>query len=92
MSALSDGEITNSLAKLPGWARDGDAITKEFTLDAFMDAIGFVDRIAKRAEAANHHPDIEIHYDRVLVSLTTHDAGGISQKDFDLAGEIDACA
>ena len=80
------------MSTLPGWTRDGDTITKEFTFDAFMDAIGFVDRIATRAEAANHHPDLEIHYDSVVVSLTTHDAGGVTQKDFDLAGEIDACA
>ena len=92
MTALSDADISTALEGRPGWARAGDAITKEYAFDSFMDAIGFVDRIAERAEAANHHPDLEIHYNRVVVSLTTHDAGGISQKDFDLAGEIDACA
>ena len=92
MTGLSDTDIRTALAKLSGWARDGDAITKEYRFDSFMDAIGFVDRIAKRAEAANHHPDLDIRYDRVVVSLTTHDAGGLTEKDLDLAGEIEACA
>ena len=91
MSTLPDADIRAELATLPGWAGDGDTISKEYTFDGFTDAIGFVDRVATRAEAANHHPDLEIHYNRVVVSLTTHDAGGVTRKDLDLAGEIEGC-
>jgi len=88
-SRLSDLEIQRALGSLPGWSRRGDALTKTFTFPKFMDGIDFVVRIAKLADAANHHPDIDIRYTKVLVTLSTHDAGGITQNDLDLAKQIE---
>ncbi len=88
--ALPDSTITERLAALPGWAREGDEIVKTFELPSFTEAIFFVDRMADEAEAANHHPDIDIRYRRVRVALTTHDEGGITDKDFALAAEIES--
>ena len=92
MATLSDDEVTAGLQRLPGWQRQGDEITKEFELPTFMDAIGFVNRVAERAEAANHHPDLDIRYRKVRATLSTHDEGGITAKDLDLAGAIEAAA
>jgi len=86
---LSDLEIQRALGGLPGWSRRGDVLTKTFTFPQFMDGIDFVVRIAKLAEAANHHPDIDIRYTKVTCTLSTHDAGGITVKDLELAGEIE---
>jgi 4a-hydroxytetrahydrobiopterin dehydratase len=91
MAPLEDDRIATRLAALDGWERDGDEIVKTFELPTFPEAISFVDRIAVRAEAADHHPDLDIRYRRVRVALSTHDAGGITDKDFDLAAEIEAC-
>ena len=91
MAPLEDDRIATRLAALDGWERDGDEIVKTFELPTFPEAISFVDRIAVRAEAADHHPDLDIRYRRVRVALATHDAGGITDKDFDLAAEIEAC-
>lgn len=90
MALLNDQEIRARLDHLEGWTREGDVIRKTFTLSSFPEAIGFVNRIAERAEAADHHPDIDIRYDRVACGLSTHSEGGLTAKDFDLAGEIDA--
>ncbi len=90
MPALPDSTITERLAALPGWAREGDEIVKTFELPSFTEAIFFVDRMADEAEAANHHPAIDIRYRRVRVALTTHDEGGITDKDFALAAEIES--
>jgi 4a-hydroxytetrahydrobiopterin dehydratase len=92
MPALPDDEIADRLATLDGWSRDGDEITATYELPSFPDAIEFVGRVAALAEAANHHPDIDIRYRKVRVALTTHDQGGITDKDFALAAEIDAVA
>lgn len=89
MALLNDPEIRARLDQLPGWTREGDVIRKTFTLDSFPAAIEFVRRIADRAEAADHHPDIDIRYDRVACALSTHSEGGLTVKDFDLAREID---
>ena len=83
--------ITTRLATLGGWEREGDEIVKTFELPTFPDAIAFVTRIADRAEAANHHPDIDIRWRNVRIALSTHDAGGLTDLDFDLATEIEAC-
>lgn len=91
MARLDDDRISERLARLPGWERQGSEIVKTFELPTFRDAIGFVTRIADRAEAANHHPDLDIRYRAVRVALSTHDAGGLTDKDFDLAAEIEAC-
>jgi 4a-hydroxytetrahydrobiopterin dehydratase len=89
--ALDDDQITSRLGTVPGWEREGDEIVKTFELPTFPDAITFVTRIAERAEAADHHPDIDIRWRNVRIALTTHDAGGLTDLDFDLATEIEAC-
>jgi 4a-hydroxytetrahydrobiopterin dehydratase len=87
---LSDLEIQRALGGLPGWARRGDALVKTYTFDRFANGIAFVDRIAVEADAMNHHPDIDIRYTKVTISLSTHDAGGITQSDLTLAERIEA--
>ncbi|MDX1674126.1 MAG: 4a-hydroxytetrahydrobiopterin dehydratase [Longimicrobiales bacterium] len=89
MALLDDQEIRARLDDLHGWTREGDVIRKTYTLDSFPEAIDFVNRIAERAEAADHHPDIDIRYDRVGIALSTHSEGGLTAKDFKLAGAID---
>jgi 4a-hydroxytetrahydrobiopterin dehydratase len=88
-SKLSIEEIEEKMKTLKGWEREGGAIWKQYAFGAFMDAIGFVNRVARQAEAADHHPDITIHYRRVTLSLSTHSEGGLTSKDFDLAKQID---
>ena len=87
--ALPDDTITERLAALAGWAREGDEIVKTFEFPSFTEAIFFVDRVADEAEAVNHHPDLDIRYRKVRVALSTHDEGGITDKDFGLAAEIE---
>jgi 4a-hydroxytetrahydrobiopterin dehydratase len=87
---LSDLEIQRALGGLAGWTRRGDTLTKTFSFERFPDGIAFVDRVAKIAENMNHHPDIDIRYTKVAMSLSTHDAGGITQSDLDLAGRIES--
>jgi 4a-hydroxytetrahydrobiopterin dehydratase len=82
-------EIQRALGELTGWSRRGDALTKTFTFAKFADGIAFVDRIAVAADAANHHPDIDIRYTKIAISLSTHDAGGITEADLKLAKEIE---
>ena len=86
---LSDIAIQRELGTLTGWARRGDLLTKLYQFRSFADAIAFVNGVAKSAESANHHPDIDIRYTKVTLTLSSHDAGGITQKDLDLAREID---
>jgi 4a-hydroxytetrahydrobiopterin dehydratase len=88
--ALSDQETRTRLAALTGWEIDGDRLRKRYTLDSFKAAIAFVNRVAALAEAADHHPDILIEYRHVTLTLTTHDEGGLSARDFSLAARIDA--
>ena len=92
MPKLTDDQVAAALAGLPGWDREGDMIVKTFELATFPAAVDFVVAIADRAEAANHHPDIDIRWRRVRIALTTHDDGGLSEKDVALAGEIEARA
>jgi 4a-hydroxytetrahydrobiopterin dehydratase len=92
MPPLPDDRIAEGLRELPGWERRGDEISKTFELATFPVAIQFVVSIGELAEAADHHPDIDIRYRKVSVSLTTHDQGGITDKDLALAGEIEAVA
>lgn len=89
MATLSEPDIKAALADLPGWELDSGEIVKEYKFKDFVAAIGFVNRLAERAEAANHHPDLEIHYNRVRVALSTHSEGGITAKDTAMAGEIE---
>ena len=87
--ALSDLEIQRALGTLPGWARRGDTLQKTFTMRTFAEVIVLFNRVASEAERANHHPDIDIRYTKVTFTLSSHDAGGITQKDLDLASAID---
>jgi len=86
---LSDIAIQRELGNLTGWSRRGDAITKTFQFRNFLTGIDFVSAIAKAAEAADHHPDIDIRYTKVTCTLSTHSAGGITQNDLDMARKID---
>ena len=90
MARLSDEEARRRLSSLKGWEIDGDHLRKQYTLDTFPAAIAFVGRVAELAEAADHHPDILIEYRKVTLTLTTHDEGGLSARDFSLAARIDA--
>jgi len=89
---LPDAEIAAGLAALPGWERAGDEIVRVYERDSFRSVIDLVDQIADAAEAANHHPDLDIRYRTLRVALSTHDQGGITALDFALAGEIDGLA
>ncbi|HEY4705180.1 MAG TPA: 4a-hydroxytetrahydrobiopterin dehydratase [Thermoplasmata archaeon] len=87
---LSEAEIAKRLAEVPEWKRAGDAIRRTWTFDAYPDAVAFIVRVAFLAEAANHHPDLTNSWTSVTLSLTTHDAGGLTDRDFKLAKRIDA--
>jgi 4a-hydroxytetrahydrobiopterin dehydratase len=87
---LDEREIEVQLAACPGWTREGDAIRRVYERPSFADAIAFVNRVAILAEAADHHPDILVEYRRVTLTLSTHDAGGLTHKDLELARRIDA--
>jgi 4a-hydroxytetrahydrobiopterin dehydratase len=89
MPLLSEAEVESALAVLPGWSRSGDEIEKTFERASFADAIAFVVRIGFLAEAADHHPDLDIRWRRVRVALTTHDSGGLTANDTDLAMKIE---
>jgi 4a-hydroxytetrahydrobiopterin dehydratase len=86
---LSDVEIQRALGGLPGWTRRGDVLTKTFSFEKFATGIAFVDRIAKVADEMDHHPDIDIRYTKITTTLSTHDAGGITQSDLKLAERIE---
>ncbi|HEY1951698.1 MAG TPA: 4a-hydroxytetrahydrobiopterin dehydratase [Gemmatimonadaceae bacterium] len=87
---LSDIAIQRDLGKLPGWSRRGDVISKTFQFPDFLKGIDFVVAVAKAADAADHHPDIDIRYTKIVCALSTHSAGGITQKDLDMATRIEA--
>ena len=91
-SRLSDLEIQRALGALPGWSRRRNVLTKTFTWPTFAQGITFVTRVAKAADAMNHHPDIDIRYTKVTFALSSHDAGGITERDLRLAGEIEQLA
>ncbi len=90
MPKLSQEQINQQLKSLPGWQSKDDAISKLYRFKEFMDGIDFVNRIARLAEAADHHPDILISYTRVTFTCSTHTDGGVTEKDLKLAGEIEA--
>ncbi len=100
MTRLSDEAVSTGLSDLPGWSRSGDekadgsglGIEKIFELDDFPAAIAFVVRVGFLAEAADHHPDLDVRWRTVRVFLTTHDSGGLTDKDLALAGEIEGIA
>ena len=86
---LSEEDIHQHLTKLPGWSREGEVISKTYPFQDFSHALGFVNRVAETAEAVDHHPDILIRYNKVTLQLTTHDSGGLTRNDVDLAAASD---
>jgi len=92
MAKLTDAEISQRLKALAEWRREGDAIRRSFTFGKFADGIRFVDRVAAQADAMDHHPDIDIRYTTITMTLSTHSAGGLTARDFELAAKIDAAA
>ena len=89
MRTLSKLEVTDKLKDLDGWELEGDTISKKYEFPSFPQAMKFVNKVAELAERADHHPDIFINYRRVTLGLSTHSEGGITQKDIDLADQID---
>jgi 4a-hydroxytetrahydrobiopterin dehydratase len=89
MAKLSAEEIAQKLKSLPGWEYKDNAIVKMFRFKEFLHGIEFVQKVAEIAEAADHHPDIHINYTRVTFICSTHDAGGVTEKDFKLAENIE---
>ncbi|MDH4064856.1 MAG: 4a-hydroxytetrahydrobiopterin dehydratase [Acidobacteriota bacterium] len=92
MPRLIAADIDRELATLQGWTRSGDAIRKEYAFQDFPEAVLFVSALVPAAEAADHHPDIEIHYKRVVLAYTTHSEGGLTEKDFEGARAADDVA
>ena len=93
MSAvLSDAELQQALQKLPGLKKNGNAIERNFQFANFVQAMDFVNQIAEAAEAVNHHPDIHISYNKVTMTLVSHDSGGVTQRDIRMAGKINELA
>lgn len=90
ITKLTDEEIRGQLEGLSGWTVENEKLHKEFQFDSFVDAFGFMARVALMAESMNHHPEWFNVYNRVKVDLATHDAGGISALDFELAKRVDA--
>jgi 4a-hydroxytetrahydrobiopterin dehydratase len=90
MSKLTAVEIKTALATVPEWKPQGDMISRTYSFKDFPAAIKFVNAVAGLAERAWHHPDIDIRWNKVTLTLTTHDAGGLTEKDFDLARKFDA--
>jgi|TARA_R110002073_G_scaffold147687_2_gene300588 4a-hydroxytetrahydrobiopterin dehydratase len=90
LGKLSDDQITAQLENFPEWAELNGQIQRTFGFEGFDESIAFVNRIAEYAEQVQHHPDILIRYDKVTLTVSTHDAGGITHKDFELARTVDA--
>ena len=92
MAPLSDSEIRDALGRLPGWQRRGIGIERTFQFSDFAAAMQFVNRVAGAAEQANHHPDIDIRYNKVVLTLVSHDSGGVTQRDVRMAERINQIA
>ncbi|MDX6647579.1 MAG: 4a-hydroxytetrahydrobiopterin dehydratase [Miltoncostaeaceae bacterium] len=93
MAVLSEEQVAEQLKALPDWRMKGGAIVREFTFDGgFMGSIGFVNRLAAAAEVADHHPDLEISWNKVTVTFSTHSQGGVTDRDLEMAAEADRLA
>jgi 4a-hydroxytetrahydrobiopterin dehydratase len=92
VTRLTPAEITQQRQDLPQWQVHDDRLERTFSFKTFVEAIAFVNRLVEPAESLGHHPDITIHYNRVTIALSTHDVGGLSQLDFDLARQISRLA
>jgi 4a-hydroxytetrahydrobiopterin dehydratase len=90
MAKLAPDDVEARVKALTGWSVEGDTIVKEFRFGGFPEAVAFVVRLGMAAEVANHHPDLDIRYNRVRVALSTHSEGGVTERDFALAAEADA--
>jgi 4a-hydroxytetrahydrobiopterin dehydratase len=88
MATLSEKEIQEKLTTLPDWKYEAGSLVRDYTFADFAQAFAFVVRLALMAEKANHHPDIDIRYNKVRVALVSHDAGGVTGRDMSMAGEI----
>ena len=91
-SKLSDDELQQHLTHLPNWKREGDTITRKFQFADFSRALEFVNVVGEAAEDVKHHPDIDIRYNKVTLTLTTHDAGGLTLADMEMAASADGTA
>jgi 4a-hydroxytetrahydrobiopterin dehydratase len=89
MPALADHEIHSRLVTVPDWQIESGELVRTFLFKDFRASLAFVNKVGELAESAGHHPDIDIRYNKVRLALVTHDAGGITQKDFDLAAAAD---
>ncbi len=90
MDLLSKDDINKNLSLLDGWSYENNSIRKEFKLKNFIEAVGFINKIAIQAEKLDHHPDILLHsYNRLIITLSTHSKGGVTKNDFDLAKSIE---
>ena len=89
MPALTAKQVSLHLKSVPGWSKRAQAILRTFKFEGFLKAIDFVNQIARKAQRLNHHPDIDIRFEQVTLKLTTHDEGGITEKDFSLARQCD---
>ncbi|MGE5596691.1 MAG: 4a-hydroxytetrahydrobiopterin dehydratase [Hyphomicrobiales bacterium] len=88
----SPGQIQDALGQLPGWSAEGDALARTFRFKDHVEAMGFVVRVAMAAEVMNHHPDLRIVYNTVDLKLSSHDAGGVTERDVELAKKVNALA
>ena len=91
MQKLSAEQIQENLGDLPSWSLNGDSLQRTFRFDDFVGSMAFVEKVADLSEEMNHHPDIMIRYNKVTLTLSTHDAGGITENDFTLARGTDGC-
>ena len=89
MAKLEKAEIERRLSALPGWEFKDNAIRKQYRFKEFMDGIRFLNKVAEMAEAADHHPDVQINYTRVTFTCSTHSEGGVTEKDLKLATQIE---
>jgi 4a-hydroxytetrahydrobiopterin dehydratase len=92
MSLLSAQEVEARLSRLPGWQVVAGELVKTFKFIDFRGSLAFVNQVGELAEAVGHHPDIDIRYNRVRLAMITHDAGGLTEKDFELAAKADRFA
>lgn len=90
MEKLTSTQVKSALASVPAWKQEDSSITRTFEFKDFPAAIKFVDDLAKIAEKEYHHPDIDVRWNKVRLVLSTHDAGGLTEKDFNLAKRFDA--
>lgn len=89
MPAMTTRQVALQLRTIPQWSQRDKRILRTFRFEGFLEGIDFVNRVARRAQRINHHPDINIRYNKVTLRLTTHDQGGLTRKDFSLARQCD---